>query len=210
MKQQACAPLSSDFSASFSFMRRAALDFFPFFCYNFFMTELFYAPRGGTSRDFVSRVLGDCYGFGNATFSRSASGKPLCDAPVCFSLSHTREYFFLAVSEKEVGADAESLSRLGDFSAIISRLPESERRESEIVGFLGGLGAVSGNAIADEPSTDGVGVGVDSDIATEPAPAQRGDTATWHCVSIDGEPRNWITRPVLADMDELSIIVEEG
>ena len=63
---------------------------------------------------------------------------------------------------------------------------------------------------ADEPSTDGVGVGVDSDIATEPAPAQRGDTATWHCVSIDGEPRNWITRPVLADMDELSIIVEEG
>lgn len=93
---------------------------------------------------------------------------------------------------------------LVDIAASFNRLPESERRESEIVGFLGGLGAVSGNAIADEPSTDGVGVGVDSDIATEPAPAQRGDTATWHCVSIDGEPRNWITRPVLADMDELS------
>lgn len=99
---------------------------------------------------------------------------------------------------------------LVDIAASFNRLPESERRESEIVGFLGGLGAVSGNAIADEPSTDGVGVGVDSGIATEPAPAQRGDTATWHCVSIDGEPRNWITRPVLADMDELSIIVEEG
>ena len=99
---------------------------------------------------------------------------------------------------------------LVDIAASFNRLPESERRESEIVGVLGGLGAVSGNAIADEPSTDGVGVGVDSDIATEPAPAQRGDTATWHCVSIDGEPRNWITRPVLADMDELSIIVEEG
>ena len=75
---------------------------------------------------------------------------------------------------------------LVDIAASFNRLPESERRESEIVGFLGGLGAVSGNAIADEPSTDGVGVGV------------------------DGEPRNWITRPVLADMDELSIIVEEG
>ena len=99
---------------------------------------------------------------------------------------------------------------LVDIAASFNRLPESERRERELVGFLGGLGAVSGNAIADEPSTDGVGVGVDSDIATEPAPAQRGDTATWHCVSIDGEPRNWITRPVLADMDELSIIVEEG
>ena len=60
---------------------------------------------------------------------------------------------------------------LVDIAASFNRLPESERRESEIVGFLGGLGAVSGNAIADEPSTDGVGVGVDSDIATEPAPA---------------------------------------
>lgn len=97
---------------------------------------------------------------------------------------------------------------LVDIAASFNRLPESERRESEIVGFLGGLGAASGSAIADEPSADGAGI--DSDIATEPAPAQRGDTATWHCVSIDGEPRNWITRPVLADMDELNIIVEEG
>ena len=45
--------------------------------------------------------------------------------------------------------------------------PKANAAKSEIVGFLGGLGAVSGNAIADEPSTDGVGVGVDSDIATE-------------------------------------------
>ena len=42
---------------------------------------------------------------------------------------------------------------LVDIAASFNRLPESERRESEIVGFLGGLGAVSGNAIADEPST---------------------------------------------------------
>ena len=105
-------------------------------------------------------------------------------------------------------SDDRSNATLVDIAASFNRLPESERRESEIVGFLGGLGAASGSAIADEPSTDGVGI--DSDIATEPAPAQRGDTATWHCVSIDGEPRNWITRPVLADMDELNIIVEEG
>ena len=44
---------------------------------------------------------------------------------------------------------------LVDIAASFNRLPESERRESEIVGFPGGLGAVSGNAIADEPSTDG-------------------------------------------------------
>lgn len=33
---------------------------------------------------------------------------------------------------------------LVDIAASFNRLPESERRESEIVGFLGGLGAVSG------------------------------------------------------------------
>ncbi len=79
---------------------------------------------------------------------------------------------------------------LVDIAASFNRLPESERRESEIVGFLGGLGAVSGNAIARRPGSRG---DTDPGIAT-----------------IDGEPRNWITRPVLADMDELSIIVEEG
>ncbi len=98
---------------------------------------------------------------------------------------------------------------LVDIAASFNRLRKRTPRKRDRR-LPGRARAVSGNAIADEPSTDGVGVGVDSDIATEPAPAQRGDTATWHCVSIDGEPRNWITRPVLADMDELSIIVEEG
>lgn len=65
-------------------------------------------------------------------------------------------------------SDDRSNATLVDIAASFNRLPESERRESEIVGFLGGLGAVSGSAIADELSTDGVGI--DSDIATEPAP----------------------------------------
>ena len=91
------------------------------------MTDIFYAPRLGTSRDFTARVLGEFYGFENVIFSRSAMGKPRCDRPVFFSLSHTKEYFFLAVSQKETGIDAENLSRRGDFSAIISRLPAPER-----------------------------------------------------------------------------------
>lgn len=91
------------------------------------MTDIFYAPRLGSSRDYTARVLGKFYGFENVIFSRSATGKPRCDKPVFFSLSHTKEYFFLAVSQKETGIDAENLSRRGNFSAIISRLPEPER-----------------------------------------------------------------------------------
>ena len=94
------------------------------------MMDIFYAPRLGASRDFTARVLGEFYGFENVIFSRSATGKPRCDRPVFFSLSHTKEYFFLAVSQKETGIDAENLSRRGDFSAIISRLPAPERERA--------------------------------------------------------------------------------
>ena len=91
------------------------------------MIELFYAPRRGSSKAFVARVLGEFYGFENVTFSRSATGKPRCDKPVFFSLSHTQNCFFLAVSNKEIGIDAENLSRRGNFTAITARLPEAER-----------------------------------------------------------------------------------
>lgn len=103
------------------------LTFSPRFAIIVYMTDIFYAPRLGSSRDYTARVLGKFYGFENVIFSRSATGKPRCDKPVFFSLSHTKEYFFLAVSQKETGIDAENLSRRGDFSAIISRLPEPER-----------------------------------------------------------------------------------
>lgn len=103
------------------------LTFSPRFAIIVYMTDIFYAPRLGSSRDYTARVLGKFYGFENVIFSRSATGKPRCDKPVFFSLSHTKEYFFLSVSQKETGIDAENLSRRGDFSAIISRLPEPER-----------------------------------------------------------------------------------
>lgn len=67
---------------------------------------------------------------------------------------------------------------LMNITTSFNRLPGSEHRESEIVGFLGGLGAVSDSAITDKPSTGGVDVGVDGDIITEPALTQHGGTAT--------------------------------
>lgn len=95
------------------------------------MADVYYAPRRGFTRDcsreFVARVLGEFYGYKNVIFSRSATGKPRCDAPIFFSLSHTRDYFFLAVSNEEIGIDAENLSRRDAFSAVISRLPAPER-----------------------------------------------------------------------------------
>ena len=68
-----------------------------------------------------------------------------------------------------------------DFAASFNRLPASERRESEIIGFLSALRT-------------------ENDMAC----------ATWNCVSLDGTPRTWRTRPILATTQTLDDIIREG
>ncbi|MBW3090181.1 DUF3375 domain-containing protein [Bifidobacterium miconisargentati] len=68
-----------------------------------------------------------------------------------------------------------------DVAASFNRLPDEERRESELVGFLGAIPC--------------------SDDATG---------TTWHCTTLDGTQRDWITRPVLTTRDELDEIVRQG
>ena len=67
-----------------------------------------------------------------------------------------------------------------DVAASFNQLSDSERRESELVGFLGTL-RVDDN----------------------------GQFSTWRCVSADGTTRAWRTRPVLADVGVLHEIIEE-
>ncbi|KAB7790972.1 DUF3375 domain-containing protein [Bifidobacterium leontopitheci] len=69
-----------------------------------------------------------------------------------------------------------------DMAASFNRLPETERRESELVGFLSAIRAWN----PDEPAV------------------------TWHCISAGGLTRDWQTRPVYAEADELDAIVKEG
>lgn len=67
-----------------------------------------------------------------------------------------------------------------DVAASFNQLDASERRESELIGFLGALR-------------------VDD----------AGQFARWRCVSANGTTRVWRTRPVLADTDTLRGIIEE-
>ncbi|KAB7788326.1 DUF3375 domain-containing protein [Bifidobacterium cebidarum] len=83
-----------------------------------------------------------------------------------------------------------------DVAASFNRLPERERRESEIVGFLGSLPSVA---------TPNGSQGQDKDSVANPAAG-----VVWHCVALDGTPRDWITSPVWASLEELDSIVEEG
>lgn len=67
-----------------------------------------------------------------------------------------------------------------DLAASFNALPERERRESEIVGFLSALHAQSD-----------------------------AQYVQWHCVSLDGTPRVWRTKPIAASMQTLDEIVGE-
>lgn len=71
-----------------------------------------------------------------------------------------------------------------DVAASFNRLPDAERRESELVGFLSAIRCADGTHDT--------------------------DTATWHCVSLDGTPRDWVTRPILTTADALDGIAREG
>ena len=68
----------------------------------------------------------------------------------------------------------------GDMAASFNRLPEAERRESEIVGFLSYLG--------------GGGSG----------------ESTWHCVAPGGAERAWVTRSVLVSPGALNEFLQES
>ncbi|KFI87032.1 MULTISPECIES: DUF3375 domain-containing protein [Bifidobacterium] len=76
---------------------------------------------------------------------------------------------------------------LVDVAASFNRLPERERRESELVGFLGGLPSAAKGNVDDGPAMD----------------------ATWHCIALDGSDRDWHTIPLWATLEELDAIAEE-
>ena len=112
------------------------------------------APTDGPA--FVRNILHTRYGIANAQFARGEHGKPrLLNAPLHFSLSHTRGRTFVAVADEPVGLDAEwrgrSLPR-----AYLARLTPAEREEDffrlwtakeAYVKYLGGSLAVLSPAL---------------------------------------------------------------
>lgn len=79
-------------------------------------------------------------------------------------------------------------------AASFNRLPERERRESEIVGFLGSLPSVRAPEMQPQNSANAIQM----------------DGVIWHCIALDGTPRDWITSPVWSTLEELDSIAEEG
>lgn len=78
----------------------------------------------------MQTVLSERFGIGDARIVRSENGKPFWEnGSLFFSVSHTKAMYFAAVSEENIGIDAEPADRNPRYGALLSRFPYAEREE---------------------------------------------------------------------------------
>ena len=96
------------------------------------MEKVFFAKTENfsDSERMIRKVFFEHYRIRDAVISRSETGKPFLEnTPLFFSVTHTKETRFIAVSDENIGIDAELISREIDYRPILSRFPFDEREE---------------------------------------------------------------------------------
>ncbi len=94
-----------------------------------FYTDISSYPDSETA---VKQILSEYFDLKNTVISRNENGKPFLSnspTPLFFSVSHTENKMFIAVSDENVGIDAESLYRNVDYSPILKRFAPEEREQ---------------------------------------------------------------------------------
>lgn len=85
------------------------------------MIKLYYTFSNPDSEVFIKRALGEYSGNYEFNIKRNKNGKPYADGDIYFSLSHTDGLTVCAVSNKNIGADAEKLRNIKNKEKILSR-----------------------------------------------------------------------------------------
>ena len=99
------------------------------------MEKIFYTDKSAypNSETAVKYVLAEYFHLKNVEIVKNEHGKPYLengrDISLFFSVSHTENRLFIAVSDENVGIDAESLTRQIDYLPIIKRFAPEERKE---------------------------------------------------------------------------------
>ena len=96
------------------------------------MEKIFYAETGafGPTERVMRKIFSEYCGMREIEIVKSETGKPfLARTPFFFSVTHTREVCFIAVSDGNVGIDAELLSREIDYVPILSKFSATEKAE---------------------------------------------------------------------------------
>ncbi len=96
------------------------------------MEKIFYTEKDAfpSSERFLRRIFSEFYNLRNAEILRGENGKPFLNGtPVFFSVTHTKEFYFVAVSDENIGIDAEPLAREIDYIPILAKFSVEESIE---------------------------------------------------------------------------------
>ena len=85
-----------------------------------------------STEDLAIRILKKYFSYKQPIISRTENKKPYLENPkqaLFFSVSHTKERVFFAVSDKNVGIDAEHVNREVEYVPILKNFPDDEQRQ---------------------------------------------------------------------------------
>ena len=96
------------------------------------MDRIFYTEREWypSTEKLIRKIFASRYAIKDAEIERGETGKPfLRGTPYFFSVTHSDRMYFIAVSDINVGIDAEPMDRKVDYEKILLRFPPEERAE---------------------------------------------------------------------------------
>ena len=99
------------------------------------MEKIFYTDRSvyPDSNSAIQHVLSEYFQLKDVEIKKNEHGKPYLsngrELSLFFSVSHTDNRLFIAVSDENVGIDAENLSRQLNYYSVIKRFEPEEQRE---------------------------------------------------------------------------------
>lgn len=95
------------------------------------MEKIFYTNKIAflSSEHAIQYVLERFYNLKNREILRNKNGKPyLQDESLFFSVSHTKDLLFIAVSDKNIGIDVENIYREVDYLPILKKFTKKEQQ----------------------------------------------------------------------------------
>ncbi len=106
------------------------------------MEKIFYTEASvfPSSTAAITHILRVYFNLEKTVIDKTENGKPFLLNPkarLSFSVSHTREKLFIALSDENVGVDAEMESRCVNYPLLVKKFPVEERAEiSDATDFL--------------------------------------------------------------------------
>ena len=99
------------------------------------MINVFYAKRTefDSSSEMLKKILNERFSIFEYEIYQNENGKPFLRLQVSslpalfFSVSHTKTAYFIAISDENIGIDAEECARKSDYAPILRKFHESER-----------------------------------------------------------------------------------